>query len=216
MPRPKASPQLRTRAYKLWGGGYGHKAICEKLEEEFEESVVSERTVGTWISEFKLKQGQSEGLSVDASFQWHLMKEYELPWQAGEYLLDMWVARLRDALNYSWTPEITFRAVRWWWKVHLAAPELSAIEVRSLATGFEIREVMHDILNEPLMMKDLDAFLAFRPWSSAEKRMVYLAAIEQGLIPELSISNRYALDEREQLSQEEFFAGVVDGDFELG
>lgn len=214
MPRPKASPQQNTRAYKMWLGGYGHKAICENLEEEFGESVVSERTVGTWISEFK--QVPSEDVSVDAPFQWHRMEEYELPWQAGEYLLDMWVSNLRESSNYSWPSEITFRAVRWWWKVHLAAPDLSAIEVRSLATGFEIREVMHDILDEPLMMEDLDAFLAFRPWSSAEKRMAYLAAIEQGLIPELSISNPYAQDEREQLSQEEFFTGVVYGDFELG
>ena len=84
-----------------------------------------------------------------------------------------------------------------------------------MAGLFELREVMHDISEQPLRMEDLDAFLAFRPWSSAEKRMAYIDAVEQGLIPPLWTSAPYALRERDRLSPEEFFESVIWGDIEL-
>ena len=189
MPRQRASPEQHKRAYDLFLEGSGPAAILRMLEDEFEEPV-SARTVATWVKSFKeLSPGT---VSLDSPFEWHRLEEYGLPWEASAYLLEMWAFvqenEIYEARGFT-IPPPTIRQVRWWWRVHLAVPELDMADVWVLAQRFAFRELAHEVLGQPSGMADLEAHLAYKPWEgwpdSTEKLERYHRAIEEGRIPPL-------------------------------
>ena len=146
---------------------------------------------------------------LDAPFEWHSMPDYGLPWEAGSFLLEMWHhvvsgdlaalvpvrRRLEVDPNRSASlgsddgsvPSPTVRQARWWWSVHLALPELNRpknlVDVLAFAQPFVVKEMLHDLLGEPLDLSALEAHLAFKPWASPERLSAYVTAYESGSIP---------------------------------
>jgi hypothetical protein len=183
LPRPKASADQQLTAWQLYSQTnkkLSARSICRKLEEEFPEPV-SQRTVERWLHAWR-----DQDSSLDAPFQWYLMEEYGLPWQASEYLLEMWAYFLvRSVYNPKAEPPPTVRQVRWWWRVHQAAPDIDRQDVWWIAQEFVVREVAHEVLAQPLEMADVEAWLAVKPWSGEDQRSTYLSTVRIGLIPPL-------------------------------
>lgn len=178
MPRPKKSPEQQVRAYQLHQQRFGAGAITLQLELEFE-APVSRRTVERWIGGFP------KDSELDSPFEWHRMEEYGLPWEASAFLLEMLFAARESRLNHL-LPEPTVRQARWWWRVHLAAPEIrDPDDLILLAQRFVSREIAHDILGSPLDLGDLQALLAYKRWRNDARRERYLAATTEGRIPAL-------------------------------
>lgn len=182
MPRPKASAQQHRRAYELYNAGFGPTAILQQLYEEYRDDTVSARTIATWIKGYK--DLREEVTKLDAPFEWHRLEEYGLPWEASAYLLDMW-AHVHQHFDMEWQefdqvppPPPTVRQVRWWWRVHQAVPEIeNKMDIYWLAESFVGREMYHDIINVPLEMADLEAYLSYKPWSSEERLSAYRRAV---------------------------------------
>ena len=87
MPRPQASPEQHTVAYHLYNEGKGPKVIYDALDETYGNEAVSERTVATWVKGFKALT--PEVVNLDSAFQWHMMDQYGLPWEAGDCLMEV-------------------------------------------------------------------------------------------------------------------------------
>jgi len=190
MGRPRASEKQRLWAYGLYRQGFKASAIHAQLEEDFgksnrwdeSEDVVSLGTVKNWIRQFE-ELGAS-ATSLDEPFEWHRLEEYGLPWEAGEYLLRMWNFFKEGGVMRP-TPPPTARQARWWWRVHLAAPDIDMLNLWHLSQEFASRELVSDVLGKPLELGDLEARLAYEPWADDEKYRRYHHAIEEGRIPEM-------------------------------
>ena len=99
--------------------------------------------------------------SPNAAFEWHRLQEYGLPWESSDILLSVWkrVCHMREDSS---TPLPTVRQARWWWRVHLAAPDVTdPMDLFLLAQRFVIREILSDLLGQSAEMRDLDAHLAY-------------------------------------------------------
>ena len=186
MPRPKAGTAQQGRAYQLYKEGLGPTAIFEKLCEEFEDPV-SARTVSTWLRGFR---GLGEEVTqLDNPFEWHRLKEYGLPWEAGGYLMEMWAwarefwSDLAETLGEPEPPPTTVREFRWWWRVASLVPKVSKFDVYVWAQAFVWQELLKEVLGEPVNLAGLEAYLAYRPWEGAEKLSAYNDAIAKKRIP---------------------------------
>ena len=67
----------------------------------------------------------------DRPFQWHLMGDPELPWEASSVVLKVWAwiqddisARRRAGFPDVWIDQPTMRHAKWWWRIHQAVPEI--------------------------------------------------------------------------------------------
>ena len=136
-----------------------------------------------------------------AFYQWHLLDKYGLPWEASPFLLEMCWVMQHIGLHADETSEKTYehvnvepihlptvREVLWWWRIHLAAPELgveigTANQFRSIAMEFIKRELLHEILGQPLEMADLEAWLVWKPWLDEVRDAEYHQAVSRGMIP---------------------------------
>lgn len=214
MARPKANPEQHLKAYQHWRDGLGQTVIHDNLEKEFEKPV-SERTIANWITGFKTLS--KETVSLDSIFQWHLLDKYGLPWEASPFLLEMCLVSQHIDLHTDGEFEHTYddgqtaslihlpivREVVWWWRIHLAAPELgrdfgTTNNIREIAGEFVVRELLHEILGRPLEMADLEAWLTWKPWLSEDRDAEYRQAINRGIIPPV----RTELQERTLLYKE--------------
>lgn len=184
MPRPKTHHDQELFAYQQYKDGCGPSEILRNLKGKFgEKSSVSTRTIATWIKRFK-----AGGNSLDEEFEWHKIEEYGLPWEASQYLLELW----RNFKEWQRDSGIqpSARQLIWWWRIHNARPELRPHEVIDISQRFIIREMATDIAGKPKYMKDLEALIAYRGWdtnpdTNAYGRKRYLWAIENGIIPPL-------------------------------
>ena len=133
MGRPKASPDQLGVAEVLHTKGYGPKGILSQLEQRFDEPV-SLGTVNNWIKQFKKFEGD---VFLDTPFQWENMDKAGIPWEEGEYLLKVW-KWLQDEIGEG---PPTFRHMRWWWRAHLACPNLDYGQTHRLVVAAESQEV---------------------------------------------------------------------------
>ena len=205
MPRPKSDPAQKLRAYELYKViGPRPTVIKEALDNEFGEyEAVSLRTISTWLSEFK-----SLVTDLDDSFEWHRLEEYGLPWEASSYLLQMWAHVMRQALALilaitnkftlsERTVDIglsepiqipteslpTVREARWWWRVHLALPDLGNEDIQSISTAFAYEEMRHDVFGLSSDFDGLEAVVSLRPWEGDEAVTSYYQAVREGVVP---------------------------------
>jgi len=213
MGRPKVSENQRLRAYDLYLQRFGPSQIRKRLEEDFGEleTVVSLRTVKNWIRQFK--DIVEADKSLDVPFEWHRLEEYVLPWEASPYLLKMWAFVQEGGVIM---PRPTFRQVRWWWRVHLAAPEMNKFNVCHLAQRFVHRELASLVLGVTLELADLEAYLAYRPWASDSKRHAYFLAVERKRIAPLKdreqmIGDAIAISEKTGLTTDLEFTTTAVG-----
>ena len=132
---------------------------------------------------------------MDAPFEWTMLDAYGLPWETSAYLLELWVyvlekqalvergaSHLPEEFQLPPMPVPTARDARWWWRVHLAAPQLNQQQVWILGWTIALRELRHEVLLDSSDMKDLEAYLAYKPWESKEAKARYQRAIARGII----------------------------------
>lgn len=191
MSRPKINPEQHLRAYRLWRAGHGPTEIGKTLEAEFPEETVSARTVATWVKGFKALR--PEAVDPDAPFQWHLMGDWGLPWEASGFILDMLSAvyasnYLQWASNTNTRLTPTVREALWWWRVHQAAPEIARevgyqSDIHALASHFVSRELAHEVLGSRLELADLEVCLALKPWLDDEHHRHYHEMVKSGVVP---------------------------------
>ena len=130
--------------------------------------------------------------TLDQRFEWHRLDEYGLPWEAGSYLLDMWreIKELGALLHSAHLVTVkhapTVRQARWWWRVHLAVPEMEVkLNVYLWAEEICRQELYRDLLEKPMDLAGIDAYLAYQPWASPENEAAYTAARREDRIPGL-------------------------------
>ena len=156
---------------------------------EFDDPV-STRTVSNWLRDFRALDESVAAL--DSPFEWHRMEEYGLPWEASSWLLEQWRWVTRGVTEL---PLPTVREVRWWWRIHQAVPEIRThtkepqwltrwhIDTVQMASAFVARELAHELLGEPMVMDDLEALIALRPWESEELEKFYRMQLDLRIIP---------------------------------
>jgi len=143
---------------------------------------------------------------LDEPFEWNRLEVYGLPWEASSYILDIWVDQIENLVHLpkfleifpiSGYPDVisheelykrfpvTARAARWWWRIHQVDPDLDSVGVVALAKCFRGKEYYRDVIGLPLILSDLDAMLAYRPWASNTNSERYRSAVADGRIPRL-------------------------------
>ena len=207
MPRPRKYESHKLEAYDIYrqrkatGEGISALGIQVDLEAEHPEGTASYRLIASWVKEFNNRDEWQTLL--ESPFQWHKLEEFGLPWEASSFLLEMWVFVLKrqslveravgtqarigtgPPIGVPPMPAPTVREARWWWRVHLAAPDLSNAKVWNLGNTFSLCEMAHHVLGRPSELGDLEAYLAYRPWTSDQAQKEYQRAIEAGHIPGL-------------------------------
>ena len=182
--RPRARPEQYQRASDLYfSGTTSARDVWTYLCDEFPDAV-AERSVARWVQEFR----ETQKGELDAPFRWHELDKYRqrgygVTWDASPYMLEKWVFFQEHLRDIQHPAPLSVRQMRWWLHVHMAAPDVGLDDSFWLAQRFVGREQMHDVLDLPLHMDDLDAHLAYKPWESTEKREVYLHAVEASRIP---------------------------------
>ena len=144
---------------------------------------------------------------LDEPFEWNRLEVYGLPLEASSYILDIWVEQI-EALPHvpellkAWFPNsgnrnvislkelykrfhVTAREARWWWRIHQVDPDLDSTGVVALAKCYLSKEYYRDVIGLPLILSDLDAMLAYRPWASNTNSERYRSAVADGRIPRL-------------------------------
>jgi len=194
MPRPKKNEGQRLDAYFMYKQRFGPTKIREGLTVRFDageygghEDLVHLNSVKNWLREFR-----ESDRGFDDPFEWHQLAKYDLPWEASEFLLEMWAyvkelnADLAWALQYSASvPPPTVRQAHWWWRVHQAAPSKDKEFIRVVADQLWISELHKDVLGRTVDVSGIEAYLAYREWVSPKHKTDYLQAIKDGRIPPL-------------------------------
>lgn len=182
--RPRARPEQYQRASDLYfSGTTSARDVWTYLCDEFPDAV-AERSVARWVQEFR----ETQKGELDAPFRWHELDKYRqqgygVTWDTSPSMLEKWVFFQEHLRDIQHPAPLSVRQMRWWLHVHIAAPDVGLDDSFWMAQRFVGREQMHDVLDLPLYMDDLDAHLAYKPWESTEKREVYLHAVEEGRIP---------------------------------
>ena len=204
MARPRKYQEHKLEAYAFFQhhkadhGGDPAKVLATDvqvdLETEHPNGTASYRLIADWVKEFK---GQDEWQALlDSPFEWHRLREYELPWDASEFLLQMWAyyreltRDLEWALKYSGPqPVPTVRQAHWWWRVHQAAPAQDNGFVYIWSDQLWKCELSRDVLGKHVDISGIDAYLAYRPWMSEKNQIDYDQAESDGRIPSLPSNN---------------------------
>ena len=139
---------------------------------------------------------------LDQIFQWDLLEAAQLPWEASSFLLDMWAydqdfnAQFESHLSVAGGAtryQATMRKAKWWWKVHLAVPELpeySAVNNLPLdrhdfiwrhAEIFWLADFSTSVLGNPIDTSGQWAHLAYKPWEAPNLER-YNRAVREGRI----------------------------------
>lgn len=181
----------KVRAFELRRSGKTYEQIAEILSDEADDGWKFDRA-----TIYRACKAMPD-LPIDNPFEWHRLEEYGLPWEASAYLLQVWSHRIEywrgtDRLIDEERPEedpnhsdgpLTARRARWCWRIHLADPELNVDGVLSLSAAFESRDLVHELLNVPLELKDLEVLLAYKPWANEERLEAYRSALIEKRIP---------------------------------
>ena len=114
-------------------------------------------------------------MASGCGYRWSVIKDF--------------LARIDESeRNIYLVPRGTMRAepsakeVRWWWRIHLALPEICEDDVYYVASAFAFREAEHDILGNTLILGDLEALMAWRPWESDEQNQSYYQGLKDGIM----------------------------------
>jgi hypothetical protein len=184
-------PEVRRELNELLKEGMGGAETHRRLEGKFAPQgipIPSLRTVQRMVQEVNGRKDAPWQKLLASPFEWHRIEEYHLSWECSRYLLDMYLQTSHywsSAVKVKWMGSPTVRQVRWWWRVHLATPEVEGVNLIVLAQRFVGRELAHDVLGVPLEMADLDALLTCRPWIGEWSHGLYLLAVKNGDIPPL-------------------------------
>ena len=180
MPPPRLEDRKIVEIKKLKAQGKTIEEIVHEMD--LQGMKVGRASVAKYAKKFD---------DLDRPFDWLAMESAGVPWAAGPYILSVWreakIAR-RQAndkfVGIDFFPQPSVREGRWWWRVHLALPDISNEDVYEIAGAFAAREIAHDLLDKPLNTADLQAWVAWKPYESEEAKQSYNDEIKAGTIPE--------------------------------
>ena len=195
MGRPRTEDQYRA-AFRLFletEPTLGPTAIWRRLAEDFEKTdLVALRTVKAWMKEFRDRR-RLDG-PLDQLFSWRLIEDrqnelVDLSWDASPFVLGAWAWYLETPSIEDPKPPLSFRQVVWWWRVHLAAPDVNVEDAYWLAQRYVVREQARIYLSDTGGTEDLDTQLAYRPWSDRGLHGMYHRAVREGRIKPINIES---------------------------
>jgi hypothetical protein len=152
-----------------------------------EEELPDVRTIQRYAKAYSDKNPTPDPL--DEPFQWHNLSKYGVPWEASSFLMSVLSeciqAAAKMAEDYDKHRSFpTFRDAIWWWRIHLACPEIEdLVDLQWLANTFVVRELVHQVLGRPLVMEDLEVCLALKPWMDETHHRIYHDAVDAGIVP---------------------------------
>jgi hypothetical protein len=191
--RPRIDQTIQKEIVTLRAEGMSLDQVWEKVRDPVTERP-DRRTVARYFRQYDLLPDSVK--RWDRPYEWHLTGEIDLPWEAGEWLLEMcYITEMTLADHLMTRP--TCRQVKWWWRLQKACPEISKdkpmevgrasgkLDLILLAERFVTRELLHDVVtpDEPLDLRGLDAFLVYKPWVDENRHKNYHKAIENGTPP---------------------------------
>jgi hypothetical protein len=174
MARPKTDPWYAARIGAYAEDGMSAAAIARKLEEDASEAkrsdVPSERTVRRLYEEHKMSS-EAERLQ-STRFRWpESMMLGLLPWEASRTALTyLFFRRGTDGTRP------TVREVKWFWRLHLASPQMPHQRVQGWTTwltAWEYARGKGDAVALSFHDETLEAEMAIEPWESADSAEMY-------------------------------------------
>jgi len=158
------------------------RRIDHRWDAEYPRAEYPDRPSERWIEE-KLKT-EWDDLSANekqtySAFHWpESMLSGALPWEAVPAALELFA--YMNTGNSRGRPSI--RDARWFWRVTLAAPDISIGERESCSRGLAQLEARG---HTPKDLLFLEAYLAFAPWRSEENKAAHDQYVAQ-IVAELS------------------------------
>ena len=162
MARPRTDTFYVNRIAEMTELGLKPPAIALNLQsmadrQNWKKPPPSERTV---------RRIQQEHLGTDTEqrrqyrpFRWpDSVDASEIPWEASPIVLDL--LRREDQI-----PTVGF--VKWYWRVHLAAPDLKFADKMLAAEGLNERTLYQQL--DDVRMRAIETYLAFAPWRETDK-----------------------------------------------
>ena len=131
--------------------------------------------------------------TLNSAFKWHRLADYDLPWEASQFLLEMqtwfeewyseWSRETRAGSEEGYPdPVFTVHEAQWSWRIHLAAPDLDLFKNWTIAHRFMIHELRATLRVEPPDMEALEGYLRYGEWRSEDHRNRYHKAIQEGRV----------------------------------
>ena len=196
----KTDPEVIRLIKTLRAQGLSLDGILDRMEElrrrnGTDDPTASRGTVAKYMKEFS---------DLDRPFQWQRLEEDSLPWEAGGILLEIWAyaiqlkasleAGLKRASTDTDIPTIptdqltaTVRQARWWWRVHCAAPDLTANMKWKFGFECAMREQVYELLDEPFDLSDVQGYLAFGEWRQDAAEGEYARLVNEESLPPLTV-----------------------------
>lgn len=206
MSRRKIPGDQKLQAFAYYKRGVRVGAAITRLLETDYVDAVTERTVRRWLPDFKEVLERTAG--IDEPFEWNRMAEYGIPWDQGRFIFSIALEAQSWSRLLPGYPALTGREAVWCWRVRGALRGFNVIktDIYSVAMALAARELRHEVLGEALYTADIEAWMQYRPWELPQgfpsgslvlltprtfdkfpQTGAYLAAIDQGIIPELRI-----------------------------
>jgi hypothetical protein len=168
VPLPKTTTYWREQIARLdaegWSGTKIHAAISAEAEERGDKDCPSDRQVRRILLE--LKALPEEERRQNGLFSWPRSMELGgLPWEASSSALRL--LRWRDERGLG---RPTVRHAKWYWRLLLAAPGLDEGDAHHYAATLATVEFASTIGQPVQAEQEIDWFLAYQPWASAEAK----------------------------------------------
>ena len=208
----------------LFGLSFGPTAIHSKLCEEFQEPVTL-KTVKNWLADFRRTPKDIDGretaiakfLERFASFTWGDIGQYEIPWEASEFIARLLVENVDSSISKgTWYRDLTRIEVSWIYRFHLVAPTVQPSTFLEMRDQIVLEDALSVLTGNPV---DFDAtfwYLAYRPSESPERQRAYDSAVDKRYIPPYDLSLYYnkaleMLQEASSLDPRSDFFDVAEG-----
>ena len=128
MARQFSNPLKISRALELHVQGSKLSVIRNRIKGI--DGTPSLRTLSGWLNKFR--RVDSENIDADKPIEWRHIGFNGLPWDSSSYLATLNSSGVLPSL----------RRARWWWRIHITAPDLSESEVISIADDCVLLEHM--------------------------------------------------------------------------
>ncbi len=208
MARPKTAPHYHERVAVYAEQGYKTPTITRLIQEEAEKDgrvdYPSERTVRRLYDGHKAKP--EEKRMEYAAFRWpESMDEAGIPWDGSRVVLDFierWLERRPH--------RPTFGLVKWYWRVHLAAPGLRYWDRDRLRAAEWLSSGEHHPTNlNEVAARAVESYLAYQPWRWSGDYQEYLDLLERLFRPNNAVPPDWLLQDQDRIRIPSLMAFVM-------
>ncbi len=194
--------------------GWGVGRIAQKVRAEGERRGLSdpphERTIGRILRREWDPLSEEQQAQYRAFYWPESMECGDIPWEASVHCMELLGYLFHSSRRAEEYVRPTIRQAKWFWRVSMAVPDQELSEREAVARLFAIWEAVGGRTKE--VTRSLEGFLTFAPWRSPENMQEYAKAIDEKVIPALSLSEDFSWIPSEKLSlaNEEFGVAMRD------